>query len=70
MRSKILGTFMLVLGMAMMFCVQAAAYLDPSAMTYVIQVIAGVVIASGAAVIVYWRKIKLFFKKRKMNKRK
>jgi hypothetical protein len=70
MRSKILGTFMMVLGMAMLFSIQAAAYLDPSAMTYVIQVIAGVVIASGAALIIYWRKIKLFFKKRKMNKKK
>lgn len=45
--------------------VSAAAYLDPSAMTYVIQAIAGVVIAGGAAIVIYWRKIKLFLSKKK-----
>ena len=34
------------------------AYLDPSVMTYAIQAIAGVVIAVGAAVGIYWRKAK------------
>lgn len=33
-------------------------YLDPSVMTYAIQAIAGVVIALGAVVGVYWRKAK------------
>lgn len=35
-----------------------AAYLDPSVMTYAIQVIAGIVVAAGAVVGVYWRKAK------------
>ena len=36
----------------------ALAYIDPSVMTYAIQAIAGVVIAVGAAVGIYWRKAK------------
>ena len=35
-----------------------SAYLDPSVMTYTIQVVAGVVVAVGAVVGVYWRKAK------------
>lgn len=34
------------------------AYIDPSVMTYVIQAVAGVVIAVGAAVGIYWRRAK------------
>jgi len=36
----------------------ACAYLDPSVMTYTIQVVAGVVVAVGAVIGVYWRKAK------------
>ncbi len=36
----------------------AHAYLDPSVMTYTIQVVAGVVVAVGAVVGIYWRKAK------------
>ena len=48
-----------------LFSVTAFAYIDPSAMTYIIQIIAGVVIAAGAAFGFYWRKIKRAFSKRK-----
>lgn len=41
-----------------MFTVRAEAYIDPSVMTYVIQAIAGVVIAIGAAIGIYIRKAK------------
>ncbi len=34
------------------------AYIDPSVMTYAIQAIAGVVIAAGAAIGIYWRRAK------------
>lgn len=34
------------------------AYLDPSIMTYTIQVVAGVVVAIGAVIGIYWRKAK------------
>ena len=40
------------------FGVDAHAYIDPSVMTYVIQAIAGIVIAVGAVVGIYWRKAK------------
>lgn len=36
----------------------ASAYIDPSVMTYAIQAIAGVAIAVGAVVGIYWRKAK------------
>ena len=60
----------LSVSLAVAFSINAAAYLDPSAMTYVIQAVAGVAIAGGAALVIYWKKIKLFFKKRKNNKNK
>lgn len=36
----------------------AYAYLDPSVATYAIQVVAGVVVAVGAVLGIYWRKAK------------
>jgi len=38
--------------------VPAHAYLDPSVMTYAIQIVAGIAVAVGAIVGVYWRKAK------------
>lgn len=34
------------------------AYIDPSSMTYLIQIIAGVVIAAGAGIGFYWKRIR------------
>jgi len=45
--------------------VNVYAYVDPATLTYVIQIVAGVFIAGGVAVGVYWRKIKKFFVKDK-----
>ena len=45
--------------------VNVYAYVDPATLTYVIQIVAGVFIAGGVAVGVYWRKIKKFFTKDK-----
>lgn len=42
----------------LLFGANGKAYIDPSVMTYLIQAIAGVVIALGAAVGIYWRKAK------------
>lgn len=42
----------------LLFGVTANAYIDPSVMTYVIPAIAGVVIAVGAVIGIYWRKAK------------
>lgn len=48
------------------------AYIDPSAVTYIIQAVAGVCIAIGAACTVYRHKIMKFFRKmqKKRNKKK
>ena len=48
----------LTCGLMAAMTVNASAYLDPSVMTYTIQVVAGVVVAVGAVVGVYWRKAK------------
>ena len=47
------------------FAVSAGAYLDPSAMTYLVQIVAGVVIAAGAAFGFYFRKIRRAMSKQK-----
>lgn len=41
-----------------LYAVPAYAYLDPSVTTYAIQAVAGIVIAVGAGVGIYWRKAK------------
>ena len=48
----------------------AQAYIDPSAVTYVIQAVAGVVIAVGALITVFRHKIVAFFKKGKKDNTK
>ena len=57
MKFLFLVVFSSVVGM-LLFGVTASAYIDPSVMTYMIQIIAGVVIAVGAIVGVYWRRAK------------
>lgn len=58
--------FLAFFALAMLMCMQTAlAYIDPSAMTFIIQIIAGVVIAAGAAVGFYWRRLKRAVSKRK-----
>lgn len=46
----------------LLFGVTGQAYIDPSVLTYVIQAVAGVVIAAGAVIGICWRKAK-----KKMN---
>ena len=48
----------LALGLTGLLTVSAYAYLDPSVMTYAIQIIAGIVVAVGAVVGICWRKAK------------
>lgn len=57
-------TLYLTLCFLFLFSTSASAYIDPSTTTFVIQAVAGVAIAIGAAVVVYWRKAK----KKVMNK--
>lgn len=48
---------------ALLFTRSAHAYIDPSVTTYAIQAVAGVAIAVGAFVAIYWRRAK-----KKVNK--
>ncbi|MDO5111451.1 MAG: hypothetical protein Q4E65_04000 [Clostridia bacterium] len=43
------------------------AYLDPATTSYVIQAVTGVFIALGAVVGIFWKRIKLFFRDKKMK---
>lgn len=52
------ATFYFGFGFMLLFGVNAQAYIDPSVITYVIQAAAGIVIAVGAAVGIYWRRTK------------
>lgn len=55
------------LAFSMMFSMISFAYIDPATTSYLIQIVAGVVIAAGATVGVFWKKIKLSLRKKKME---
>lgn len=55
---KVFASAMFVLGLLLTFSTTAFAYIDPSVMTYSIQIVAGVVVAVGAVIGIYWRKAK------------
>lgn len=53
------GIILLLAAYLMIFTMPAAhAYIDPSATTYLIQAIAGIVIAVGSVGIIFWRRAK------------
>ena len=55
---KVFGKLYFVICFVLILTVNASAYLDPSVMTYMIQVIAGIAVAVGAVVCIYWRRAK------------
>ena len=56
---KTLGTVTLITAYLMIFTMPAAhAYIDPSATTYLVQAIAGIVIAVGSVAVIFWRRAK------------
>ena len=55
---KKLRLIWLGMGLSIMLMTSAGAYLDPSVMTYAIQIAAGVVVAAGAVVGILWRRAK------------
>ena len=63
MKTVVMACFVGVCSM-LMFGLNANAYIDPSVMTYMIQVVAGIVVAGGAVAGVYIRKAK-----KKMNEK-
>ena len=55
---KVLGVLYFTICFSMMFISPAFAYIDPSVMTYAIQVVAGIAVSVGAVVGIWWRKAK------------
>lgn len=55
---KVFAKMLFVLGLMVTFSTTAFAYIDPSVMTYGIQLVAGLVVAVGAIIGIYWRKAK------------
>ena len=58
MMKKFFARVFFVVGLMLTFSATAFAYLDPSVMTYAIQVVAGVIVAVGAVIGIYWRRAK------------
>ena len=61
MKKKVISLFTIVffgINFALLFSLNVNAYIDPSVMTYAIQAIAGIVIAIGAVIGMYFRKAK------------
>ena len=50
-----------------LFTIPAQAYIDPSAVTYIIQAVAGALIAIGAVFTIFRHRIFAFFRKNKSN---
>ena len=58
MKSKVIKVLYFGICLNIMFMSNVRAYIDPSVMTYAIQAIAGIAIAIGAFVGIYFRKAK------------
>ena len=67
-RSKLSRLVFLCVFVAMFCMYNTLAYLDAAATSYIIQIISGVVIACGVTVGIFWKKIRLFFRKQKMKR--
>ena len=55
---RVFGAAYAAFAFMLLFGANANAYIDPSVMTYLIQAVAGVVIAVGAVIGIYWRRAK------------
>ena len=54
----------LLMLLGILFCTNVAAYVDPATTSYVIQIVAGVVIACGTAIGIFWNRIRRKLKKK------
>jgi len=61
------GLYFFVFSM-LMLSRTALAYIDPATTSYIIQIVAGVFIACGAMIGIFWKKIRLFFRNIKMKR--
>ena len=48
----------------------AFAYIDPATTSYIVQIVAGVVISLGVVLGIYWKKISMFFMNQKVKRMK
>jgi uncharacterized membrane protein len=55
---KIFQYTYLIISILLLSTITSFAYLDGGALTYVIQIVAGGVIAGGTAITLYWHKLK------------
>ena len=55
---NVIGTAALTAGCMIAMMPAAHAYVDPSATTYLLQAIAGIVIAAGSVGMIFWRRAK------------
>lgn len=67
LRKRIFAVVYFTLCFIMMFGMVAYAYIDPATTSYLIQIVAGVFIAGGAAVGIFWKKIRLFIRDKRMK---
>lgn len=61
--AKLSFVFFIFSGVLLADAIHASAYIDPSIVTYIISVVSGILVAGGAGVAIYRRKIAIFFKK-------
>ena len=55
---KLFNRILQMVCLTVILSTSVSAYLDPSVMTYTIQVVAGVIVAVGAVIGIYWRRAK------------
>ena len=65
---KILKIFYILLCFNIIFIKESYGYLDPSAMTYVIQIISAIAITATTSVGIFFYKIRKIFKRKKKDK--
>lgn len=66
MKNKNIVSFFLYLsGFCSLLSITCFAYIDPASTSYIIQIIAGLCIAGGTAVGIFWSKLRRLFKKNK-----
>lgn len=70
LRIKHFPTTTLIFAMALCVALphSAKAYIDPAATSYLLQIVGGIVIACSVTIGVFWRRIQLFFSKKKMQR--
>lgn len=66
MKNGIKFTYFFLCCMAL-FSFTVYAYIDPATTSYLIQIVAGVFIAAGATIGIFWKRIKRYFREKKIE---